>query len=277
MRHIRGMTRHAGAMPALRTFTKQLARTADLVRRPSPGLVVLIYHRVGSGTTSEVDLDVGVFDEQLAWLREHSEVVSLDTAIQTAGARPQVAITFDDGTADFVDHALPLLVRHGLPATLYVATRFVDEGQPFPRGAPPASWQGLRDAHATGLVVIGSHTHDHLLLDRLDAPAAANDIDRSIALIEDNIGASPGHFAYPKAVDGSPAVQALVRERFVSAALAGTRPNRLGDFDAHRLARSPIQRSDAMGYFRRKVAGGMRLEDDLRRLLNRRRYAELTR
>ena len=39
------------------------------------------------------------------------------------------------------------------------------------------------------------------------------------------------------------------------------------------LHRSPIQVSDGLRWFRRKAAGGLSLEDDLRRLRNRRRYA----
>ncbi len=64
-----------------------------------------------------------------------------------------------------------------------------------------------------------------------------------------------------------------MREHFVSAALAGTRPNRYGDTDPHRLARSPIQEGDQMRWFRAKVAGGMGFEDDVRRTVNRWRYS----
>jgi hypothetical protein len=71
-----------------------------------------------------------------------------------------------------------------------------------------------------------------------------------------------------------------VRERFRSAALAGTRVNpyrngsRSRAADLYRLARSPIQVSDGMQYFERKLAGGMGLEDTVRRALNRVRYAK---
>jgi peptidoglycan/xylan/chitin deacetylase (PgdA/CDA1 family) len=186
-----------------------------------------------------------------------------------------VAVTFDDGTADFVDEALPVLERHGVPATLYVATDFVDRGLPFPDEGVPVSWAALRDAHATGLVDLGSHTHTHALLDRLPAHEIAGELDRSVDLIEEHVGVRADHFAYPKAVAGSPAADVAVRERFASAALAGCRANRPG-LDAWRLARSPLQKSDGLKYFSRKVKGGMGFEDSLRARLNRRRYADAT-
>ena len=138
------------------------------------------------------------------------------------------------------------------------------------------SWAALADACRTGLISVGSHTHRHRLLDRLPSGEVADELDRSIELIGTHLGTAPLDFAYPKAVLGSAAARAAVAERFRSAAVAGTRPNRFGATDPQRLARSPIQVGDAMAHFRRKVDGGMGLEDQLRQLANRRRYAWAT-
>ncbi len=123
---------------------------------------------------------------------------------------------------------------------------------------------------------MGSHTHTHALLDRLPADAVDGELDRSIALIGDRLGVEPRHFAYPKALAGSSAADRAVRTRFTSAALAGTRANSYGATDPYRLARSPVQVDDGLSFFALKVAGGMRMEDDLRRLVNRRRFAGAT-
>lgn len=251
-----------------RRLVKRASRVVDRVLPPATGLTVLIYHRVGAGTDSEVDLPLDEFERQLEHLATHTRVLSLDDAVAelaSAGAgRPGVVITFDDGTADFADHAVPALVRHGLPATLYVATSFVDEQNPFPWGAPPATWAALRDSAATGSITIGSHTHSHWLLDRLDPEQVSADLDRSIASIEDQLGFTPRHFAYPKALPPSPQAEIAVRRRFASAALAGSRVNRPGRADLHRLWRTPVQRSDDAAFFAAKAAGGMRLEGRLR-------------
>ncbi|MEM7141891.1 MAG: polysaccharide deacetylase family protein [Actinomycetota bacterium] len=261
------------------TIVKATASAVDLVRRPAAGLVVLIYHRVGGRTPVTVDLPTPVFDEQMARLADEGCVISLDHAIG-AYARGddldgRVVVTFDDGTADFVDEALPVLADHDIAATLYVATAFIDEGRMFPDDGAPATWAGLAECVDTGLVTIGSHTHEHVLLDRLAPDAVGADLDRSIELIEDELGVTPTHFAYPKALRPTPAAEREVRCRFRSAAVAGTRANPAGG-DPHRLARTPVQTTDGRRWFDRKLAGGMAFEDDLRRLVNRRRYARAT-
>jgi peptidoglycan/xylan/chitin deacetylase (PgdA/CDA1 family) len=273
--------RASAAQRAGRGALKRAAASLDLVRRPRRGIVVLCYHRVGRHTTSRVDLPSWLFDEQMARLTAGPGVVEIDSALEAlAGPAPSepdaVVITFDDGTADFVEETLPILVRYRVPATLYVATDFVERGRPFPGGGSPISWSGLADAVSTGFVTVGSHTHTHALLDRLPEVAVDEELDSSTSLIGERLGLETRHFAYPKALAGSPAADRAVRKRFASAALAGTRANPYGQTDPYRLARSPVQVDDGLDFFARKVAGGMRMEDDLRRIVNRRRFAGAT-
>lgn len=286
-------------MTRLRQLVKYAGRAADRIVPPPDGVTVLIYHRVGGGSDSAVDLDADVFDRQLAHLVEHHRVLSLDDAVAElaaaqpngwaaasasnapngaasespgVGSEPGVVVTFDDGTADFHDVVVPILERHGVHATLYAATHFIESGTPFPWGAPPARWSALADAAQSGLVAIESHTHTHPLLDRVDAATIDVELDRSIELIGEHIGRPPRHFAYPKAVPGSPGAEVAVRRRFASAALARSRVNRFGHTDLHRLWRTPIQRTDDDATFARKAAGGLRLEGELRALTSAARY-----
>lgn len=265
----------------LQRAVKRSAAAADRLRPPRRGIVVLIYHRVGGGSGLAVDLSPDLFEAQMALLARERRAAPLDTALdvlptRATPARDPVVVTFDDGTTDFVDVALPVLERHRVPATIYVATDFLETGRPFPHGGMPLSWSALRDALATGLVTVGSHTHTHALLDRVTSPEAEEEIERSIGLIGERLQVEAEHFAYPKAVRGSLAAETVVRRRFRSGALAGTRPNAYGRTDPHRLARSPVQVADGMRWFRHKADGGMALEDDLRRILDRRRYAGTT-
>lgn len=264
----------------VRTVLKGAAATADTLRPPVQGITILIYHRVGAGNGGQMDLAPDAFDRQLAWLAATQRVLSLDAAADeladVAGPPgPGVVLTFDDGTTDWTEHVLPALERHRVPATFYVATDFVDRGVPFPGDGRPISWAGLADLASSDLVTIGNHTHRHQLLDRLDPSAIDEELDRANDLLAEHLGDTPTHFAYPKAVAGSAAAEEAVRTRFRTAVLAGTRSNDR-DVDLHRLWRSPVQPSDGDHWFRRKAMGGLHLEDDLRRTVNRLRYRGLT-
>ncbi len=266
---------------------KKVLVQGDRIIKPADGVTVLIYHRVGGGSDSEVDLDVDAFHAQLEHLRDHRTVIDIDTAAGVlagdangrGAALPEraVVVTFDDGTDDFCDVVVPALVEYGIPANLYAATHFVHSGERFPWGAPPASWAGLRDAASTGLVTIGSHTHTHALLDRADPTEIGAELDRSIELIGEHVGTPPAHFAYPKALPGSEEAEAEVRRRFTTAALARSRVNEPGATDLHRLWRTPIQRSDGHEFFVAKAAGGLRVEGELRELIARVKYRGATR
>lgn len=73
---------------------------------------------------------------QLTALARRYNVVRLEDAVEMlAGRRPALkrcaVITFDDGYRNFLTHAVPVLLDLRLPATLFVATRFVGHGEPL--------------------------------------------------------------------------------------------------------------------------------------------------
>ena len=239
--------------------------------RRASSVVVLLYHRVGGRSQSPIDLPLATFVRQLDQLAEAERVVDLDTGAVLLTARsgrthtaPKVVLSFDDGTADWPDVVLPALVERGLPATFYVSTSFVDGGSPFPDGGRPVSWAGLADMAASGFASIGSHTHTHRVLAGASATDAADEIARSVGLLEERLGRPCQHFAYPKAIAPSPAAEVVVRRHFMTAALAGNVLNVAGATDLHRLGRHALTVADDDASFRRKTAGGMRLEGWLR-------------
>lgn len=73
------------------------------------------------------------FHSRMAWVACNFNVIPLAEAIAglASGRLPErpLAITFDDGYADNVTVALPVLARLGLPATFFIATGFLDGGR----------------------------------------------------------------------------------------------------------------------------------------------------
>lgn len=233
----------------VRRATKAAALPPGLLNRRKEGdVVILLYHRVGEGH-DEIELSPPAFDRQMAYLGASGLALSLDDALK--GKRGGVVVTFDDGFADFSQHVVPTLVRHRVPAVLYLATGLVANGQ---AAEGRLSWSQLRDSVATGLVTIGSHTHNHTNLRTADARTATEEMARSKGLIEEELGTPCRHFAYPWAVS-SDAAERAARTMFTSAALHAWRTNRKDGFDPYALGRTPILASDGHLFFKAKVKG----------------------
>lgn len=238
-----------------RKAAKAAVLPLGLPARRRPGdVLILLYHRVGAGRR-EVDLSVEAFDRQMAALADSDPPLSLDDAIGNRDGAGGVVVTFDDGLGDFADHALPVLVRHGVPALLYLQTGLVREELPAGvANGEHLSWSQLAEAAASGLVSIGAHTHSHPDLSRTSEAEAEVEMRRSKELIEDRLGTSCRHFAYPFAI-ASPGAERAARRLFDSAAVGAWRTNRLGRLDPYRLGRTPVLRSDGPLMFRAKVRG----------------------
>jgi peptidoglycan/xylan/chitin deacetylase (PgdA/CDA1 family) len=98
-------------------------------------LLILTYHRVLDGPDLMIDggLDIAGFEAQSGVLAANFNVLRLDEAIErlAKGSLPPraISLTFDDGYADNYTNALPILQRHGLTATFFVATAFLNGGR----------------------------------------------------------------------------------------------------------------------------------------------------
>ncbi|MFO1380892.1 MAG: polysaccharide deacetylase family protein [Chitinivorax sp.] len=124
------------------------------------GLMVLIYHRVlpePDPMLPDVP-DAAMFAVQMEVISRYFRVAPLRQALdelqQGRLPAPTVAVTFDDGYADNLEVALPVLQRFDVPATVFVAPGFLDGGLMFNdaiteifRQAPA----GLFDLQAFGL------------------------------------------------------------------------------------------------------------------------------
>lgn len=104
---------------------------------PRKGLI-LLYHRVAQPQRDPQLLAVGPdrFEAHLAMLQRRTNIMRLSEMIDRIAAgkalpRRAVAITFDDGYTDNMRVAEPMLARAQIPATLFVATGYVETGRPY--------------------------------------------------------------------------------------------------------------------------------------------------
>jgi peptidoglycan/xylan/chitin deacetylase (PgdA/CDA1 family) len=189
----------------------------------SQALPILMYHSITDRPSDWIGrfaVRPGVFAAQLDELEAAGftgvTVSALVDAVHhgTATLPPRpVAITFDDGFADFCDTALPLLAERGFPATVYVTTGFTEgDATTLAPARPDArmlSWSQLAALREHD-VEIGAHSHTHPELDTLPGRDLVGEIDGSRKLLEDRLGQAVRSFAYPYGYS-SPRVEEAVR------------------------------------------------------------------
>ncbi len=97
-------------------------------------LTVLTYHQVGdiNSAHNKLLLDVELFEQHLIWLKKYFNVLGLKEAFQLmlAGRLPEraVVISIDDGYVDSFTTIFPLLKKHDLLASFFIATAGIEEG-----------------------------------------------------------------------------------------------------------------------------------------------------
>jgi peptidoglycan/xylan/chitin deacetylase (PgdA/CDA1 family) len=243
-----------------RAFKRALSPLRVVGGRPR-GATLLTYHRVGAGTTDELDTPEAELGHQLDVLAEGGhDVVTLDAALDRLASgdeRPCVVLTFDDGFADVHSRAFPLLRERRFPFTLYVTAGLVGgdmrwEGSTAAsQGAAALGWEQLEDLVASGLCTVGNHTFTHAEPHRVDV----DELDRCSDLLEERLGSRPRHFAWTWGIE-VPRLQAAVEGRFRSAA-TGTVGRNAPGCDLHALRRVPVRRTDPLPFFRAKLTGSL--------------------
>src|ERR1700730_18671577 len=82
-------------------------------KSPKGSCVIVYYHSVPESQRT-------LFAKQLDLLRRHAKTMAISERIGLDSDGRYVAVTFDDGFENFYEHALPELVKRGIPATMFV-------------------------------------------------------------------------------------------------------------------------------------------------------------
>ncbi|MBK1716084.1 polysaccharide deacetylase family protein [Thiocystis violacea] len=198
-----------------------------------PGKIsILMYHQVGQFASMKAHranyCDHRRFAVQMAFLARFGyAVLSLDEALACLrGERPipdkAVVLTFDDAYDNFADFALPVLERHGFPATVYAISGWLgrraewfarEPGRPIPT---LMSAERLRAVRGAG-ITIGSHTVNHVKLGEVDPDTQRRELRHSREALEDLLGEPVQHLCYPFGSFDTRTVQAAAEAGYRSA------------------------------------------------------------
>ncbi|GAA2437964.1 polysaccharide deacetylase family protein [Streptomyces glaucus] len=224
---------------------------------------ILMYHAVAADpneATRALSVTPEAFAEQMAVLadRGRTPVSTAELAARWRSGRPlpprPVLITFDDGYEGVHRHALPVLAKHGFPATLFVSTGWLRG--PYDTGGgldTMLDWDQVRELAGAG-VEIGGHSHTHPQLDQLDDGRLRSELILCKEIVSDQLGTVPASFAYPYGYS-SRRVRQAVRETGYAQALAVGNDLARRSQGPYALRRVTVRRSTGAEEFGRLVEG----------------------
>lgn len=170
---------------------------------------IICYHSVDPLWDSPLAVFPERFEQQCAWLRRQKVVITAKNHAALADGRLQdkralVSLTFDDGFAALYEHALPSLLRHTLPATVFLVVGTLEGGvqsadwlRPQPLHGPPVlNRDQVREMQDAG-VEFASHSWAHHDLRELGEEECVRDLKDSRVALEDLLKRPVPLLAYP--------------------------------------------------------------------------------
>ncbi|MBU1664371.1 MAG: polysaccharide deacetylase family protein [Gammaproteobacteria bacterium] len=228
---------------------------------------ILMYHIIDTpqaASEAKYCCPASVFEVHMRYLAESGRAVGLPQlldALDGHGECPNdaIAVTFDDGFTVTHEQALPILLRHGIPATMFLLSNRVAghndwmTGRGFPRRELMSREQMLEMGRAG--VTLGSHTRNHARLREVDAAGLENEIAGSKAELEDLLGQEVAYFAYPFG-QYTQAGRDMAEKAGYRAACSTRSGFNNSEVDRYQLRRIEVFGTDTLWRFQQKLAYG---------------------
>lgn len=182
----------------------QMRRACVAGRAP---IAIVVFHRVANDCANAWTTPTTTFTKSIRWLRENCELISLEEVQRRIRCgqnhRASVSITFDDGYADNFNHAIPLLIREGIPCTYFVTAAPAIDGVPFEhdlatgKGLAPNTIEQLRSLERS-CIEVGAHSRTHADLGQISNQSRLHDeIVCARDDLEEALGKRIRYFAFP--------------------------------------------------------------------------------
>ena len=175
-----------------------------------PMLLVLMYHRVGTGKHAN---SLELLHYHFQYLKERFAVVLPGDPLPKG--KTSICLSFDDASYDFYHYVFPLLKEMDLRALLGVPVRYIREKSDLPaeerlevpytlamqdgffeEKAPFCTWQELSEMVASGHVEVASHSYAHCNL-TFSFVDLEREVIRSKEILQEKLPQAITSFVYP--------------------------------------------------------------------------------
>lgn len=236
---------------------------------------ILMYHMIGEPRAGArfngLRVSPAMFERQLRWLQQNGwRSFTVSELIEPVGKLPEkaFAITFDDGYADNLEKALPLLQKYRCKATLYLVVDRFDRDWSVARKAHHNSGELMREPKlsdaqvrmllASGCFELGSHSITHANFAQLDSAAAQQELEASRQALAQRFGVEIKSFAWPFGLYRADQVEQAVQAGYLSAVTTTEGIESPDNWRPLQLKRIKISGKDNWLAFRLRLRSGRR-------------------
>lgn len=228
---------------------------------PAPVLLsVFTYHHVKPNPDNFIAISPATFEAHLQTIAQlgYTPITAAELRAHLLDGAPlppkPMMITFDDGWANQVDHAVPLLEKYGYHATFFVYPKVLGAGS-FMSAADAARLKS--SGHD-----VQSHTWGHMPVvgkpgESAEAFAARfnDDFQRTGSWFTSHLGAVPDALAYPYGHYDTYTASVLAPNDIALAFTTDEGVNVLGSVDPLRIKRFSIFKADTPESFAQRLSG----------------------
>ncbi len=238
------------------------------MHRTARSIPILTYHQIADAPLRgapyrSLYVAPDVFSRQMATLKalgyQGLSMSALLPYLHGERTGKVVGITFDDGYCNNLEHAMPVLERHGFSSTCYIVSTLIGRTNVWDAAngvaqTPLMNAAQLREWCAGGQE-LGAHTRTHADLTLLDKDASRAEVELCKAEIEAIAQQPVQHFCYPYGAYGKHQVLQVLEAGYLTATTT-LRGRAVPGSSLLELARVPVVRSTLLPVFMLKVATG---------------------
>lgn len=146
---------------------------------PKKRLIILMYHQIEKETSEDLTVSLGNLEQQFLHLQNNGYSSKFFSEINTS-TKKSIILTFDDGYKNNAEFLPGLLEKYNLKATIFVSTKFIQEGY---NNNEMMTFEDIRNLDKKYFEV-ALHSHNHQNFREISANFIENDLKKNMHFLD---------------------------------------------------------------------------------------------